>query len=583
MNDRKRHKKDSRGYPESDIGAALGYPHAVPAAGGCTLQSVGLNENPYHSLFRCNQFVLGPQFAPGLDNWTQFVVGPRLRLTVHPTLNVVQVESGARKLSLLGVLLDPDAPDEDDHRILTRLMERFESLDALIAATGSLGGRWVIVAVHGKEAHLFNDAFGLRQVFYAKTRGGDVFAMSEAALGAKMLSLPVGRAAQTYMNSEVFRADPEYQWPTTATAFRGLKRLVPNHSLDLRHGVSRRFWPTAPLSKLTLDEGATRAGRLLRGLVRAAANRFDLAISVTCGIDSRVVLAASRDAIDRASFVTLRQCRMPDENPDIAIPAELLAKLGLEHEVVQARVTMTPEFGHIFKASAFLAHDRYGPDAEAILERFDREKVALTGSGGEVARCAGRNLLPFFDRKRASPAYLARSKLGGRSAFAERYFRKWLRDVGSGHDVNLMDIFEWEQDCGSWLAATQLEFDMAWKDVITPFNCRDLMVAMLSVPSRYRKGLKPALFERIIQDLWPEILDAPVNPHKQPSSAMRGILGSLVQLLRHTAHLFRYRRDLNIPAAGQHGELAYTAARQNSGAVLSATSTTPTEWSNRQR
>jgi hypothetical protein len=148
--------------------------------------------------------------------------------------------------------------------------------------------------------------------------------------------------------------------------------------------------------------------------------------------------------------------------------------------------------------------------------------------------------------------------------------------VGTGHDINLMDLFEWEQGCGSWLAATQLEFDIAWKDVITPFNCRALMEVMLSVPSRYRKGLKPVLFERIIQDLWPEILDAPINPHKQPSSRLRRIVLSLGQLLRHTAHLFRYRQDPGVAAAGQDRDSGSAAGAR--GPAQCEARTIPRPW-----
>ena len=359
------------------------------------LQSVGLTDNPYRSLFRCNQFVLGPEFAPGLEGWTQVAVGPRLRLAAHPTLNVEQVGTGAKALILLGHMLDPYAPEDDDRRILTRLLGCFESLDALIAATGPLGGRWAVVAVDGDEAHLLNDPFGLRQVFYTLPDAmGAVFAMSEAALGAAMLDLPVDNAAQAYVNSKAFRADEEYKWPMAASPFCSIRRLVPNHSLDLRRGISRRYWPTQALPVLALDEAVKRTGRILRGLVRAAATRFDLAVTVTCGIDSRVVFAACKDITDRVSFVTLRQWNMSDNSPDITIPAALLAKLGLKHEVILAPVTTTPEFGRIFKSNVYLAHDHYAPDAEAILGHFGRKKVALTGSGGEVARCAGRRHLP---------------------------------------------------------------------------------------------------------------------------------------------------------------------------------------------
>ena len=505
------------------------------------LRSVGLTENPYRPLYRCNQFVLGPEFAPGLEDWTQVVVGPRLKLTAHPALNVIQVTTGTKSLTLLGFLLDPYVSGDNDRQILTRLLDRFESLDALITATGPLGGRWAIVAVDGDEEHLFNDALGLRQVFHTLPGAvGEVFAMSEAGLGAAMLDLPIDDAAQAYMDSETFRADREYKWPMAASAFYGIRRLVPNHSLDLRRGVARRFWPTQALPALALEEGVKRAGRALHGLVQAAANRFDLAVAITSGIDSRVVFAACKDIADSVSFVTVRQWNMSDKSPDITIPAVLLAKLGLKHEVILAPVTTTPEFGRIFKSNVYLAHDYYGPDAEAILGHFGRKKVVVTGSGGEVARCQGRQQLPFFDRKRVTPAYLSRCEMHGRNEYSECYFKEWLQDVGVVDGIDRLDLFEWEQGCGSWLATTQLEFDIAWKDIFTPFNSRELLTVMLSVPSRYRKGQKPAFFMRVVEHLWPETMHAPINPHKQPSLLGRYLNGS-EQLLRQAAHFIRYR------------------------------------------
>jgi hypothetical protein len=101
-------------------------------------------------------------------------------------------------------------------------------------------------------------------------------------------------------------------------------------------------------------------------------------------------------------------------------------------------------------------------------------------------------------------------------------------------------LFEWEHGCGSWLAATQLEFDMAWKDIFTPFNCRDIAVAMLSVPTQYRKGPDYPLFRRLIQKLWAEVLEAPINPHKKRSAVSQS-LHELQLMARHVLQHFRHR------------------------------------------
>ena len=506
-----------------------------------TLQPIVLEDSPHRGLFRCSQFILGQEFAPGMEGWQHVTIGHGLKLTAHPELNVVQVRKGARSLTGLGMLLDPNHPNAGDRDILEGLLEQFESLDQLMVATSSLGGRWAIIATDGHDQRLFHDAFGLRQVFYTVPEiAGRPYAMSEAAAGAVLLDLPMDGEARTFMNSAEFRREPEYKWPAASSPFQGIQRLLPNHYLDLRSGDCRRFWPNRRIHSIGIEEGVEKIAGLLTGMLRAAVQRFELAVAVTCGIDSRVVLAACKDIKDRVSFVTVRQWRMDDESPDITVPGTLLARLGLGHDVIHAPVTTTPEFIRIFKSSTFLAHDHYGPDVEAVLGHYQRSKVAVTGSGGEVGRRAFRADLRWFDHKRVTPDYLSRIEIGSRNSFALKHFDMWLTDVGSTHGINKLDLFEWEQGCGSWLATTQLEFDMAWKDIFTPFNCRDLVVAMLAVPVRYRKGPDFPLFQRLIQEMWPEVQDAPINPHKR-RSVISQLLYETQLVGRHVLQHIRYR------------------------------------------
>jgi len=105
--------------------------------------------------------------------------------------------------------------------------------------------------------------------------------------------------------------------------------------------------------------------------------------------------------------------------------------------------------------------------------------------------------------------------------------------LGDLHNVNLLDLFEWDLGSGNWLAMTQLEFDIAWKDIITPYNCRAIMTLMLSVEERYRKGPENTLFLETIRNLWPEVLSEPVNPHKksEQTSLRRRIKNRITKLI----------------------------------------------------
>lgn len=467
------------------------------------------------------QFVLGPSFVDHLEGWQRISVDEATKLTVHPDLSTAQVGDKEKSLALVGFMLDPRNPAAGDVDILRSLLGKFSSRAELISVTAELGGRWVLIATNGKEKFLFTDALGLRQVFYTNPADtGKVWAMSQPGLGVDLLNLTIDDAALAFINSYEFRSHPEYKWIGTATLYREIKHLFPNHYLDLRAGVCHRYWPDRRLEILGLDEAVEKIAVLLQGILTAAAARFDLALSVTAGLDSRIVLAASKQVCNHVSCMTVRQARAPDDCADVMVPARLLKKLGLDHHVVRAAATTTPEFSEKFKQNVFLAHDHYGPDAEAILGSFLRQKVAVTGSGAEVGRCFLSSKV--FDHMKRTPQLLAALQEMRGNDFAIRQCREWLDDVGQIRDLNfeVLDLFEWEEGC-NWLAMTQLEFDIAWRDILTPYNCRQVLASMLSVNKKYREPPNHELFTRLIARLWPEVLCEPINPHQKKSTLGR--------------------------------------------------------------
>jgi len=96
--------------------------------------------------------------------------------------------------------------------------------------------------------------------------------------------------------------------------------------------------------------------------------------------------------------------------------------------------------------------------------------------------------------------------------FAVKHFNVWLDDVENLYSVELLELFGWEQGHGNWLASTQMEFDLAWQDLITPFNCRELLVVLLSIDKRYRISPDYRVFVALIENMWPELLQEPINP-----------------------------------------------------------------------
>lgn len=468
-----------------------------------------------------NQFLLGPEFVDELSGWQQFDIAPAFKLMAHPEIDVAQVIAGRQSITLIGFILDPENPQRNNAEVLNTLLATFSTPDKLIAATAGFGGRWIIIACDGEHTIIFNDALGLRQVFYTVPgcRHGH-WVMSQPGLLAWLKKLEPGSAALGFIDSHEIRTHAEYRWPAAATAFGEIKHLLPNHLLDLSTGQHRRYWPLAPLVERGLDEVVSETIGILQGLMTAADQRFDLALGITAGYDSRIVLAASRGIKNNLSPITVRNGHLPDTHPDLLIPAQLLGKLGLRHELIKAMPYMSASFSKAFKENVFLAHDYYGTSAEAVLNHFGRKKVVVTGSGAEVAREPFRKRIAP-DKRHYTARDLAQLQWMGDNPFALQSFQQWLDGYDDSYNVHLLDLFSWEQSHGCWLAATHTEFDYAWQDLFTPFNCRALLVGLLSVNECYRNSPDHKLFRLLIEKMWPELLSEPINPHF--NSRKRGV------------------------------------------------------------
>ena len=460
-----------------------------------------------------SQFLLGPSFADHLTGWQQLTLANQLRLSIHPALAYTQVRDGARELTLLGHILDPLQPTATNADILRALLAQ-PTRGALLNASGNYGGRWLLIGVDGNEAFLLPDALGLRQVFYTEpAEHGEVWAMSQPGIAMELLPLALDSQAQSYLDSDLFRCEREYRWPGAASPFKGVKHLLPNHWLDLASGECHRYWPSTAIEPLDADAAVDRLIVLMPGLLKAAAARHELALALTAGVDSRMALAAARAIVDDVRVVSVRQGRQPDGHPDIEIPRRLCARLGIEHEVIRAQATMSPEFALHYKRNAHLAHDHYGHDAEAILGHYGRTRAAITGSGAEITRLPFRDRLPRANHARLAPETLAWLEYSAVHPFLVAHCADWLHGARQPY-VKLLDLFEWEQGA-TWLAAVQLEFDCAWRDVFTPFNCRAVLTTLLGVHERYRAQRQPAIARAFIERTWPALLEEPINPHKE--------------------------------------------------------------------
>lgn len=497
-------------------------------------------------LFR-RQFILGRTFQDSFPLWKRLDVRPGICLTVHPDLPALQVRDGRASVTLLGYTLDPYDPAAGDAEILSQLLGRLQkggTLRDVIRATDTYGGRWIIIADDGHSTWLFNDPCGYRQVVYTGRGTGDVWCASQPGLLAKLFDLPVDEEAWAFIRS--FRErELQYWWPADTTLYGRVRQLLPNHYLDLETGVPHRHWPDRDLPVREAEEVVVENAQLLTRLIEGASRRFELALTLTAGRDTRLLLAASKSIRDRLYCFTGIYWEMDWNHRDIRISSSLLSRIDMPHHVIRCPPRMDREFKEIYRANVTTAHDLFGNIAQGWYNQYPQGKVCMKGTANPITKCPFRGRLRRF-RPDLTPEDVDATTLahtqGMVEEFAVKAYDRWLSEA-KRTGVNVLDLLYWEDREGQSQSMWQLEGDIA-QEVFVPYNCRRYLTNALAVPEPDRRPPDHRLLTMMVDHLWPELLSEPFNPphtYTVVTTATRLLEEVSDKLPWLTASQYRYR------------------------------------------
>ena len=174
-------------------------------------------------------------------------------------------------------------------------------------------------------------------------------------------------------------------YPFGLTPKRGVKRLLPNHALDLGTFEARRHHAGPEPGSVATAEAA-RVVVHAAGAVGAAFGHVGFRVGLTAGRDSRLLLAALRPHLRPARFVTSRSGGRSNA-VDVQVARRLAGIAGVRHHVVDRRPASEAELaawldqvGHVRAGS----RGTYAP-------REPVRGVMLNGAAGEVARAYYRD------------------------------------------------------------------------------------------------------------------------------------------------------------------------------------------------
>jgi hypothetical protein len=372
----------------------------------------------------------------------------------------------------------------------------FANNDSIEDFYSKASGRWVLFLISAKVSKIFVDSCGSFSVVYSER---------EKTIASTPTLIEADDWNRELMNELGF---PEkINWLPFGLTFKdNVKRLVPNHYLDLSNWNSERHWPSAATDfgiEKNTKQCCKEIASNVQSTIKAISKDNSINLSLTAGRDSRIILACAREALKKTQFFTFQ----PDKaNHDVEIPSALAKKFHLSHEFIPVIYASSSELKEWLNLTGYSVSGQIWK-IHKTLQSFNCDSVIMPGMAGEVGRAF---YWKFHDKSRSEVTandILKRIHMPLHEKLLSKA-KSWLAELSYVDTFTLLDLLYIEQRLGCWSAPqyygnTKVAFEVA------PLNSRTIFHNMLRLPHDYR--FKQRLAYELIEDVWPELLELPFN------------------------------------------------------------------------
>lgn len=454
-------------------------------------------------------FYLGTRrWSAAPDHWRQRpFAGGWLAVDARVPLQVAA--SPSMQVALIGRAYDLEARTSDGGLLVRALAEaRLHSPEAMQGVVDRLSGRFLIVDVVGGQVRVQQDAAGMRTAFYLN-RDDDWLVASHAKLLAEVAGDLEPSVFGDYWASGANPLYGAYGYPGRATEFRDVYALTPNTVLSVRQGTLERIFPIGPAGNMGVEEAGDWIAAAIHDQLVDLADKDQLVMSLTSGLDSRVTLAAAgREVAKSAKFFTYSPAT---RQSDIDVAVEIAREHGLDHQLFDLSEfrDFPSEFPTALRMNSPRRHVHSA--AFAYLQRFNQGDLHVRSNHYEIGRAFYLKHRPRkISRSLETLAKRLMEKGGEPSPATVAAFEDWAGATGFPMDSEYLpqDLFYWEHRMSRWCAPNLCESDVAF-DTWAVVNSRNIYKVMLAVNFDDRVDGSP--YHHIIRSRWPGLLKQPIN------------------------------------------------------------------------
>lgn len=409
------------------------------------------------------------------------------------------IHAGDRIGVIWGTVVDPhDVVDADGSILLPEartLLETFE--ETLYQFTGRYAA---LLAGEGHE-RLYLDPGGFLPAVY-RTDGEREVAASQAVLDIDY---------EDRFRDELYERchSGDRIWlPGRQTYHQDVRRLLPNHYLDLETWETHRYWPREDdlPTDHDIDDAAETIISNTSAIIDRIVERYDrLYSSLTAGRDSRLLLAISREHSQRGeiTYFTFGPKERLDE--DIYAAERIAADVGIEWETIDRTYATEVEKEQWLRSTGHAVGGAI-MEIHPTLEKIPSD-ARLEGLGGEVGRGFYWNESDTADSQLTPIGLLDRMT---RPAVPELIgeIETWLNEVSEFDTFTTLDLAYQEFRLGCWAGPQQLGSALPI-DQYCPLCYRPSIEAMHAIPPAMRAAdsAVPLMIERE----WPAVGKLPFN------------------------------------------------------------------------
>lgn len=361
----------------------------------------------------------------------------------------------------------------------------------------NLSGSYLFILSHGNHRRVYLDAGGSMSAVY-DPEAGRVAASTRLLLDDEAYRGRFDSELHAFL--EVSR---EGWFPAGLTAHRGIGRLQANHYLDLDSWEQRRHWPRGPVPEVSDPvDSSRRAGMAVRGTIDALRSSGRVAMALTGGNESRLLLAVCRDIAQELDFVMVDN---PNQDVDHVLAEQLAGRFGLKHRFLPSVDASAEEMADYVNRAGHCMGDARARKFPSVYPMAEYG-FFLNGVGGGVGR-------GFFWRKNDTAttridARALTTRLG--MPVHDRVVQAvddWLQGTQAVDTLQMLDLAFLELRMAPWAFANA--YGVPEVTHVHPLISRPVFETMIGLPPEWRRSGR--LTASVVEQFWPELSAVRVN------------------------------------------------------------------------